>query len=404
MKRKIYIVIKFSSNSISLVALEKKEQDLIEFYSKIEHTSNKEVMKNFIINTIQDIETAIKGKITKVFVQIDDDPLLNLQIHLNGIKKTILNENKEITKNDIKTALLSIKENYIFDVEATIFAQPISYMVSYEGKKINYLTPPINKKADEVEISCSTITINNKIHKSLIKFLEEVNIQVLDILITSNVLPYLMASSEQTQNGLINININRNNSTLTIVKNNALIKYNLFNIGLNDLINSIQQKFDLGREFIHKILKLYQIKNGISGNINSKIISTSNITYKDLQELMKEFTTKLFEKVKITIDEKELKTFPIYISGKIITDFIEKNAKKILNSSNIFLYKNKLNNFVSLSNLGLEARGAVKYIDQLDNSIDYKTYDTLIDTAPIDIKNLLLIEKKSFWKKIFKKK
>lgn len=412
MKRSIYTVIKFSTKTISVVGLEKDKDRIYDFYSQTIQAGDQIAVENFIKSAISIIESKIKGKIRKVFVQIDDSNALALKVNL--IERKLAIPHEIIEKSDIKQALLDIQQEFDYNNDMqSIFVQAIQYLVKEpDNKNVKYATPPVGKKATEMQIICSKVSINKTIGTKIKLFLKKLNLEVVELLVTSNIIPFLIADKTATTTGMMNLHINEKFSTISIIKNNALINFQVINLGTENLIDQLAHKFSLSTKLITKLFKSrksFFLTESKNIEFNQKILSNSTITYGDLVLVAQKFLSKIFEQTKAymakNISQKQL---PLFITGKMneLVDFQE-FAKLALAKQDIYLYQNKHEDYIAQSQESVEAIGVVKFINRLDDLIDYKKYNTLIDTQPIKISNLLpnkqsllqVILKKTFNKK-----
>ncbi|UVD81966.1 hypothetical protein NV226_01515 [Mycoplasma iguanae] len=401
MKRDIFAILKLSNNQTSMIIIEKSKTNYFPLFESNSQTNNVDQLEKFFAKTLNEAQAFLKCKLDKIFVQIDDSKELNIKINL--VEHSFPGAVEKLSKKDLQNYLINLQQKNNATQEV-IFSQHYQYFAKDLENKWHYFSnPPLNKKdLHNLHLSSAKIEINQEIVIALKKIFAKFNCQIVQILPTSAIIPYTIEDSMSSKKEFVNFHLDDNFAIVSLVQNNVLLKYQFTEFNINILIDKIATRFKINQSIIRKILVAkyndLDLVQSDSEIINSLVLSTSSLRYKDIIQLSKIFFNEIHLEIqKFLLKANLSKSTPILITGKI-NDLInfDKFVKQIFQTHIIYSYKNEFPDLLQQSNQIKEAIGYIKCINYLDEIIDYKNYNTIIETQPIKISHLLPNKKNLF--------
>ena len=397
MIRKIYNTLSFSKGYIHFSSIEKIDSNCVEIYSKKANISN---AKNFIKNSILEIESKIKIKIRNVNVIVENSKKITSNIILDSTGIEIIDN--IVSKKDIDNIFSKVKSKHSKENEKVILIHPFEFEVKDLITK-KYSKAPYSKKGSYLKIKSVVTTINKKVFKYVVSLLEKCNLKHKEILFSDYANSLSKLSKNAIWKGSILIDIKDNYVNLTINKlGGTFDSFSIYDFGFEDLIKGIKNYFNCSKAEAVDLIKIH-------GNLDSqisKIIFSEEIHFRnksftniELNKIINIYLSKLFSIIKNYLKNKKIIKLPIIFSGNSLQiNGINKKLQNSFENNEVYLYRPT--SFVEKNIENINNLGFIKY-DEIKNEIlKVKPNEAIItNTKSIEI----IYKKKENSKNLFDK-
>lgn len=398
MKRNIITTITFSNKKISISAIEKLENNIVEIFN-----ANSEITKKhtFISSSILHIEKIIGGKISKATFVIEPNEKVQSNIKLSKDEFPILGNS--VTKIDIENSLNIIKNKNTSEDRRVTLVQPIEFRVTDTMTK-SYSSAPIHKPGNLLTIISTITTISKNVYEYIYNTAKNADVEIAEILLTGQTESLANLSQLALSNGSVLIHIGEEQTNLMINKNNSVVSMlPIYHMGYKDLIKGIMKKFKCEKNIAIDLFNAHATL--LDDKI--KVIHTSQIgaenwtfTNKDLEEVLIRYFDALNAIAKKYLSQKKIEGLPIIYSGKLnkiknLEDYIRNEMvpeKATLHNPLTFIEMNCEN---------VNSLGTLNFIKIMDE-VQGKQYDTIVNTNPNTLNSIRMnnIIQKNWFEKL----
>ncbi|WGI36256.1 hypothetical protein [Mesomycoplasma lagogenitalium] len=399
MKRDIKIIAKICENkNYSLLAYENiKDNNVLIFETE---NDQKKEMYDFFQNSINLLNKNLKTKIKNIFIFLDNS---EYSFHSASFqeKRSIQNSKKIVNNNETQKIYDSVlKDNQ--NNQKMISTLPVNYKINWNNKVEVFSKLPLNKNANEIEISFLKYSINSEYYSFLINLFDKLNIKVNNIFTSQNATIYYLNEQSKINDWQIIVNFDENVSWISAVKNGNILKYKKLENSYLKLESQINSKSDLDFKKWQEISEIY---GEILENTKTEaLILDKKLTLEQFNKNIEEFLINLASEIYEFTNEIGKDSFPIVLIGKLVNFHNLENtfSKKLINNKIIVHNPKEYLNISKNSNLILSGLNFIE--NTLNNKL--KKNNTLINTQPYEIEDLFFKKNKLLFliQKLFSKK
>ena len=282
--RKIFASIDIGTNEIKIIVIEHYNDR----YNVLASASFKSsgVKKGLIVDAalvssaikkaMQSVEAKLGTKIDKVVAII---PSNNMEINMAMGEIEITSEDKLITGEDIFACMQNSLKNSISKELEVVTVTAIEYRIDKERKVKN----PLGLEGTNLEVKAIVTTVPKKNVYSVVSILHELNIEVMDVCISS-ISDYYVVKTKELDNKIVAmVNIGKDKTNIGIFNKGIIIKDSILPVGASSIEDDISFTYKVDKE--------------IAINIKEKF-AASNRKYADSSEVY-ECKNRLDENIKI---------------------------------------------------------------------------------------------------------
>lgn len=247
--RKIIASLDIGSHTIKLVVGEIVKHKL-NILACID-TPARGIKKGFIVNPESAIEALAdifkKGEeqlgipIKKVIVSI---PSNGLNCFLSEGYTTISNPEKIVTSNDIVRSLQAAVYNKIMDNQELVSILPTKYLVNDTVVSDS----PLSMKAEKLKVKAVVVTVPKKNVTPIVKCLEKINVEVVDVTIGALGDYYEFKNSKNSGEVGALINIGASKTTVSIFNKGIITSSEIIDMGGDNIDYDIGYVYKIGRK------------------------------------------------------------------------------------------------------------------------------------------------------------
>ncbi len=247
--RKIIASLDIGSHTIKLVVGEVVKHKL-NILACID-TPARGIKKGFIVNPESAIEALAdifkKGEeqlgipIKKVIVSI---PSNGLNCFLSEGYTTISNPEKIVTSNDIVRSLQAAVYNKIMDNQELVSILPTKYLVNDTVVSDS----PLSMKAEKLKVKAVVVTVPKKNVTPIVKCLEKINVEVVDVTIGALGDYYEFKNSKNSGEVGALINIGASKTTVSIFNKGIITSSEIIDMGGDNIDYDIGYVYKIGRK------------------------------------------------------------------------------------------------------------------------------------------------------------
>lgn len=247
--RKIIASLDIGSHTIKLVVGEMVKHKL-NILACID-TPARGIKKGFIVNPESAIEALAdifkKGEeqlgipIKKVIVSI---PSNGLNCFLSEGYTTISNPEKIVTSNDIVRSLQAAVYNKIMDNQELVSILPTKYLVNDTVVSDS----PLSMKAEKLKVKAVVVTVPKKNVTPIVKCLEKINVEVVDVTIGALGDYYEFKNSKNSGEVGALINIGASKTTVSIFNKGIITSSEIIDMGGDNIDYDIGYVYKIGRK------------------------------------------------------------------------------------------------------------------------------------------------------------
>ena len=247
--RKIIASLDIGSHTIKLVVGEMVKHKL-NILACID-TPARGIKKGFIVNPESAIEALAdifkKGEeqlgipIKKVIVSI---PSNGLNCFLSEGYTTISNPEKIVTSNDIVRSLQAAVYNKIMDNQELVSILPTKYLVNDTVVSDS----PLSMKAEKLKVKAVVVTAPKKNVTPIVKCLEKINVEVVDVTIGALGEYYEFKNSKNSGEVGALINIGASKTTVSIFNKGIITSSEIIDMGGDNIDYDIGYVYKIGRK------------------------------------------------------------------------------------------------------------------------------------------------------------
>ena len=247
--RKIIASLDIGSHTIKLVVGEIVKHKL-NILACID-TPARGIKKGFIVNPESAIEALAdifkKGEeqlgipIKKVIVSI---PSNGLNCFLSEGYTTISNPEKIVTSNDIVRSLQAAVYNKIMDNQELVSILPTKYLVNDTVVSDS----PLSMKAEKLKVKAVVVTVPKKNVAPIVKCLEKINVEVVDVTIGALGDYYEFKNSKNSGEVGALINIGASKTTVSIFNKGIITSSEIIDMGGDNIDYDIGYVYKIGRK------------------------------------------------------------------------------------------------------------------------------------------------------------
>lgn len=412
--RKIIASIDMGSNSIKLVIGEflKNKMNILAVSDCLCDGINKGFITDpdLVIDSLKEVfqkaEDMIGLKVRKVIATV---PSQNATFQIGEGKTTIVNDEQVVKSIDLIRAMQAASYNKIDDKEELACITPTSFRLN-EDEIVNN---PINHIAETLTVKTILVTVPKQNVHPIIRCLEKIGVEVVDISLTSVGDYALISNKEMNETAGVVINIGKDTTTVSIFNKGVLTNTAVIELGGQNIDNdlafvykitkadakNIKEKLALAHKRLASASSALEMTNKLGETIKINQYEVSNIAMSRLEEILKLakkqinlLTKKEIHYIMITGGVTEIPDFSLLMeeifghSAKIanVTDLGARNNKFSSSVGLLRYYENKLrlrNKEYSIFSLEEqeELSGFGKKINFSDNSILGKLFGYFFD-------------------------
>lgn len=260
--RRIYTCIDIGTDLIRVLTIEEYNDKYNVLASSAVKSAG--VKKGLIIDAnlvSQAIKKAIKNVEAKLGTKIDKTlaiiPSNNIEIAITTGRTNVTGLNNIITGDDIFSCLQnSLKSNINSDMEV-VSVSPIEYRIDKERKIKN----PLGLEGKQLEVKAVSTAVPKKNVYSVVSILENLNIEVMDIIISSISDYYVVKTPELDTKVVGVVNIGTDKTNIAIFNKGIIIKDSILPIGGSNIDSDIAFTYKTSPEESKKIKEEFAVSN-----------------------------------------------------------------------------------------------------------------------------------------------
>ena len=384
MERNITTTISLKKGMVYINTLEKLSINNVEIFND---SAKLDKAPRFIKTSMSHIESIIGGNVRKVNFVLEPSNAVSQTITLD--KTSIEIVGNAVSKQDIENLIILVKNKYDNIDGNVISVQPLRFDV-HDIMTKSYVSAPIHKKGNKLFMISSVTTISDEAYNYVNNLAKLTDIDINNIFLSNNVISHAKLSTGAMNQGAILVNITDNHVGITINKNSASVaSFHIYKYGFKYLLKVIATKLNCS---LVKASEIFAAQGSLLNRdecvINSNSINSDKnvFTNIDLENITRQYISKMIALIKKYISQKGISNLPIVFSGKItrITGF-EDYASSMISGYPISIYSPL--SFIERNEKNLESIGIMNYNEIMDNVLG-KQMDTIIHTNPHSIKSL----------------
>lgn len=256
MDKQIFAAIEISDHEIRLIIGEFfntrfnviKSSRIPAFGLTYNQVTDQEAIIKAIRKAIDNANKTLDVRIERVILSIPSYKVTCLPLK---VRKKIDSIDGVCTAQDIREAVQRAMATKIPDDLALIQAVPVKYTVN--GMSTRRM--PINERCENLVVDVDLLCANRKLAFDLVSCLEKADLEVMDIFLDIFAIAKEGAFLEQgVGQNIVILKLERSSTTLGLINEGRLKACEMYRFGLNKMIDSINDKFDLKNEINSKLL------------------------------------------------------------------------------------------------------------------------------------------------------
>ena len=401
MDRNITTTISLKKGMIHINTLEKLSTNNVEIFNDSAHLDK---AAKFIKASISHIESIIGGNVRKVNFVLESSKEVAQSITLD--KSSIQIVGTAVSKQDIDNLIILVNKKHSKVGGNIISIQPLKFDV-HDIMTKSYNSAPIHKKGNKLFMTSSITKISNEAYEYIENLAKLANVYINNIFLLNNIMSHAKLSSGAMNQGAILVNVTDTQVSITINKNSASIaSFHIYEYGFKYLLKGIAIKLNCS---LAKAREIFAAQASIF-NKDKRVINSNGIdadasafTNIDLENITKQYISKMAVVIQKYISQKKIGNIPIVFSGKTtnISGF-ENYISSLFKEYPISVYSPL--SFIERNEKNHESIGIMNYNEIMDKVLG-KQLDTIVHTNPHSIKSLIRkSEKEVKWLVRFKEK
>ncbi|MEG0563082.1 cell division protein FtsA [Anaerorhabdus sp.] len=206
-------------------------------------------IQDSIKKAVDNAARTVGAKIERVLLCI---PSVNMHRYPLKVNTKVESIEQVVTIQDIRRSVKKAMATKIDDSLAMVQA----VCTKYTCNGISTRRMPVNERCNDLTIDIDLLCVDKDVAFDLVRCVEEIGLNVMDIYLDSYAIAKEAALFEQTMDqNVIVIKLERQSTTLGLLAKGKLVSSEIFNKGIESWIKSIKEKFDLPEDTISRLLK-----------------------------------------------------------------------------------------------------------------------------------------------------
>lgn len=181
-------------------------------------------------------------------------PSAHMKIYRKRSTIEIVASDHRVTSRDIKELRQTFQRSTIPLDEMIVNIIPLHYLL--DDQLINDVSP-VGLTASKVQFDASVITLPKSIARGYVDIIQDLDIEVVDAVVSTYALYSVVPTLKQKENGCIIVDIGGKNTAIADISNNQVIRIEQFNFGGQYISNLIAREFGITLEIAEFIKKKY---------------------------------------------------------------------------------------------------------------------------------------------------
>ncbi len=391
MDKQIFAALEITDHEIRLIVGEffntrfniiKVERVLCNGLNNYKVEAEEEVIAS-IKKAVNNATRKVGAPIKKVLLAI---PSVNVHRYPLKVTTKVNSIDNVVTAYDIQRARKKAASTKLDDQLALIQ----TVCVKYTCNGIATRRIPLNERCDMLTVDIDLLCVDREIAFGLVSCVEKSGLAVLDVCLDSFAIAKEAAMFEQTVGqSVIMLNLSRENSTLALLAKGKLIHCDILKHGMNQWIQSLQEKYQLPTENAAKLIKANARFEGGKRledpvYVWNRAGETHSLSEKDISEAIEENVQQWAKEIKETclpILETDKKIVVITGEGSEIQGLAALLEKELGTEVRLYVPETlgvRTGDLVACLGLFFAYKDQLPILGEIENSVDIKAFEKTV--------------------------